>query len=443
MKIPEKFPVVVKRGSVQVRIRREINGTYKRFTVEYNDGGRKRKKFSDYTEAKREAEYIATRLASGDLTALSLTGKDRKIYATAVKALEPTDVPLDVAAQRYARAHKSLEGVSLDDAIAYYVHRCPSGRQSRTVQEVFTELIEAKEKDGCSEVYLKDLRFRVGKFCRAFHCQISNITAGDLNEYLRSLSCLPGGRNNHRGVLATLFKFAEARDYLPKNHADFSRVDKARETHSAIDIFTVQEMTALLNAAVNFRDDERRGMNRRYTDRVGVVMYLALGGFAGLRTAEIQRQLWTDILLDRGFIRVTAAKGNTAQKRLVPIQDNLKEWLTMYWRQDGLCCEYKNMTNAAHRIAKRAGVAWKHNALRHSFISNRVAQIQNIPQTSHEAGNSVAVVNRNYRELVTPEEAASWFEIRPKQDSKILPMSLDVEQVKSGPKVVPKTASLL
>lgn len=48
---------------------------------------------------------------------------------------------------------------------------------------------------------------------------------------------------------------------------------------------------------------------------------------------------------------------------------------------------------------------WKHNALRHSYISYRVAQAQNIPQTALEAGNSVAMVNRHYRELVTDSEA--------------------------------------
>lgn len=153
-----------------------------------------------------------------------------------------------------------------------------------------------------------------------------------------------------------------------------------------------------------------------------MIAYLALGAFAGLRTAEIQRQLWTDINLERDFIRVTAAKGNTAQKRLIPICDNLRQWLLLCRLESGFCCDYVNVTDALYRIVERSGVKWKHNALRHSFISYRVAQTQNIPQVALEAGNSVGMVNRHYREIVTPEEAAAWFSVQPEQSAKIVPM---------------------
>src|SRR6185436_16268032 len=58
--------------------------------------------------------------------------------------------------------------------------------------------------------------------------------------------------------------------------------------------------------------------------------------------------------------------------------------------------------------------AWKHNALRHSFISYRVAQIQNVAQVALEAGNSPRMVFSNYRELVRSADAEKWFAITPK-----------------------------
>jgi hypothetical protein len=57
--------------------------------------------------------------------------------------------------------------------------------------------------------------------------------------------------------------------------------------------------------------------------------------------------------------------------------------------------------------------AWKHNALRHSFISYRVAQIQNVAQVALEAGNSPRMVFSNYRELVRAADAEKWFGITP------------------------------
>ena len=57
---------------------------------------------------------------------------------------------------------------------------------------------------------------------------------------------------------------------------------------------------------------------------------------------------------------------------------------------------------------------WKHNAMRHSFISYRVAATQNVAQTALEAGNSPRVVFSNYRELDRPADAEKWFGITPK-----------------------------
>ena len=55
--------------------------------------------------------------------------------------------------------------------------------------------------------------------------------------------------------------------------------------------------------------------------------------------------------------------------------------------------------------AKFKPVKWKKNALRHSFISYRVADTQNVAQVALEAGNSPAIIFAHYRELVRPAEA--------------------------------------
>ncbi len=56
---------------------------------------------------------------------------------------------------------------------------------------------------------------------------------------------------------------------------------------------------------------------------------------------------------------------------------------------------------------------WKHNALRHSYISYRVAQVQNVAQVALEAGNSPQMIFQHYRELVQPDAAKAWFAIMP------------------------------
>jgi len=71
------------------------------------------------------------------------------------------------------------------------------------------------------------------------------------------------------------------------------------------------------------------------------------------------------------------------------------------------------LSNQKGQLARAAGIEWKHNALRHSFASYRLAQIQNANQVAMETGHSVKVLFTNYRELVTPDEAKRWFEIAP------------------------------
>jgi hypothetical protein len=63
---------------------------------------------------------------------------------------------------------------------------------------------------------------------------------------------------------------------------------------------------------------------------------------------------------------------------------------------------------------------WKHNGLRHSFISYRVAETQNVAQVALEAGNSPQIIFSNYRELVRPAEAKKRFAIAPGEDGKII-----------------------
>ena len=62
---------------------------------------------------------------------------------------------------------------------------------------------------------------------------------------------------------------------------------------------------------------------------------------------------------------------------------------------------------------EEVGMTWKRNALRHSYISYRVAQTQNVAQTALEAGNTPKIIFSNYRELVKPADAVKWFGIEP------------------------------
>ena len=70
--------------------------------------------------------------------------------------------------------------------------------------------------------------------------------------------------------------------------------------------------------------------------------------------------------------------------------------------------------------ASAAQVTWKSNALRHSFASYRLADVQSAAQVSLEMGNSPQMVFKHYREIVKPSAAKEWFSLFPKSESNII-----------------------
>lgn len=58
---------------------------------------------------------------------------------------------------------------------------------------------------------------------------------------------------------------------------------------------------------------------------------------------------------------------------------------------------------------------WPRNALRHSYISYRLAIVKDAARVALEAGNSPDIIFKHYRELVTEEDAQEWFSIVPSE----------------------------
>lgn len=234
------------------------------------------------------------------------------------------------------------------------------------------------------------------------------MTTPDVQSWLDGLKLSPRSVKNFRAALATLFPFAESCGYIFKGGnpvGDTEKISGNRE--AAIEIFTPKEIVALLNHAP-----------------ASYLPLLALGAFAGLRTAEAERLEWSDLDLAGGFITVAAGKAKTRSRRLVTILPSLKQWLLPYARHSGQVWNGSNreLKRARAAMPKASGVKWKHNALRHSFISYRLAEVQDAAKVSLEAGNSPAMIFACYRELVKPADAQRWLAVAPPQAANLLPM---------------------
>ena len=79
--------------------------------------------------------------------------------------------------------------------------------------------------------------------------------------------------------------------------------------------------------------------------------------------------------------------------------------------------------HAMRDTAADAKIKWEQNALRHSFISYRLAEVQDVNCVALEAGNSPQIIFRYYRELATPDQARTWFSIAPATSDKVIAIS--------------------
>ena len=137
---------------------------------------------------------------------------------------------------------------------------------------------------------------------------------------------------------------------------------------------------------------------------------LAIGGFAGLRMAEIKRLEWKAVDLERRIIMLRADQAKTASRRIVPISDNLAAWIEPLPREGKVVGK---IAPELTKLAEKLGMEWPRNALRHSYISYRLAVVKDAAQVALEAGNSPDIIFKHYRELVTEQEANEWFSIMP------------------------------
>jgi integrase len=343
-------------------------------------------------------------------------GKGRRFFRTRAEA-ESERLRQHTLHQRHGRAAVGLPQRELSDfmdakkrlaeydktitnATEFYIDHLERVRRCKiTVAELAAELLDAKHKDGRSEIYLNDLRNRLATFCRDFGTQsLAAVSSRELSNWLRNVNGSPTTRANFRANISVLFGYAADEGMIDNNPV--LRVKKPKLVNKAPEIFSVDELAALLNAASREAPE--------------VVPILAIGAFAGLRESEIKRLDWHEVNLRRGYIEVKAEKAKTAKRRIVRIQPNLAQWLAPYSALNGAVVPV-NPRKKLDRVRKAAHLRrWSKNGLRHSFASYRLAATNDAAAVAAELGHSTSqMLYSTYRELVLPEEAERYWKITP------------------------------
>jgi integrase len=317
------------------------------------------------------------------------------------------------------RAFADLGDKPLPDAIRFYLDNYNEPFKPIKVSAAFAVFIAEKEKANKREDTIRNLKSRVC-FVTDKHGEklVSDIQEEDLREAIYRPNSDPITIRNNRLAIGNFFRWCVRKKHCRTN--PMANIESPTVDQGEPEILTVPEVRRLLNAAQEHKDGK-------------LVPYVVLSVFCGIRPTELKRigKSWDNIDLKARTVTLDAktVKARMRGRRIVEISKNAVEWLrphstkhtpirTINWRKD-----FDAVKEAAgfgsptkEEIEKKLTPKlkpWPQDVMRHTAISNHLAEHKHEGKTADWAGNSPDVIHSDYKGLVKPKEAKEFWSIKP------------------------------
>lgn len=342
------------------------------------DGKRKRFVRATLAEAKSYAIVLRTDREIMGQIALALTPAQRIEAAQCFQELNGTGYSLTGAVHCFlelrkspAIAPKDITAISLEMEAAAMSHKL----RPRSLQSML----------GWHH-----------RFCVPFGRMIpADITTKQIDTWLYALA-LPSAtsKNNALRYVSAIFAYAIKKGYAATNPV--SAIERPHIERKTPEFLPVGEVAAIMAFA-----------RENHTEWVG---RLALGFFAGIRSAELDRLDYAQVRIEARTVRILPEVSKTGIARIITMSENLAAWLT----------DIDPYHEASGRIGKMVflhpdGKTLPPNAMRHTFATYHLAMYQDAAATSLQLGHQgdSRLLFRHYAGLATRREAQEYWEIRP------------------------------
>jgi|ERR1044071_2885087 integrase len=378
-------------------IRERIKGGRRYYQVDLGkiDGKRVRKNFKVKSVAKDFLEAKKTEREQHGVQALSLPHADR--------------VSLNAA-----RAKLAKHGVTLTQVVDDFLSRQPT--KTVALAAALSECIQAKRAAGRRDRYIAGLESYLQAFIKGRESKhVHEITPSDIETWFVSRGECNGTKASNLGRLSALFGLCVRRGYCPANPCD--AIERVKLERNSPEILSVEDCRRLLDVCL--------------AQRPNFLAYIVLGLFAGVRPEECEKLDWSAVDLEQGRVVIDASTSKVRRRRITELSDNAVAWLRLAPNKTGLVVPWK--TDRRKRIVRqlrnataerefhgpkgwtvlRESVPWCQDILRHTAASHLMARDKDAARVADQLGNSPRVLLTNYRALVTPEETAKFWALRP------------------------------
>ena len=360
--------------------------TYPSGTVGYQvdlgeiDGGRRRNAFTTREEAEAYAEVARYKRQNEGVLALAM----------------PQEMRIDAL-----RAHDLLSphDVNITECAKYYLAHVVAYRSAPTVSVIVERLIASAEKNARRTRTIKDLKHRLNRFAKAFPAaRLCDIGLEEITVWITNEKWTARTAGNYLTKVSQLFKYAMRHSWAEKNPV--KSIERPAMDEKEPGILTVEQAGTLLAKANGF----------------GLLPYVAIGLFAGVRSAELGRLDWKDIKFEDRSIIIGSRAAKKRSRRVLHMEDALLAWLgTAACKASGPIVNASKFRDAIDELRVAAGVQnWPHNGLRHSFASYHLAYYGDSHKTAEVLGHDgTKILHTHYKALVLKKDAEQFWKLRP------------------------------
>jgi integrase len=356
----------------------------------------KQETFKSRAAAEKRAGEIEREFAANGNDGLALSGELRGLTLLANELLQPYGKTILEAAQFY-RAHLDSEKERQDSAMAptlanQWYEEKKAGKNKQLRATTLKGILDAKR--------ILETEFATKR--------ILDLKAKDIRHYLDNIDVSLRRKFNIQSLFSQFFNWCIAHGHLQENPCE--KIDIHVPTKE-VSILSPTDAVNLLSAC-----------EKQFPD---LLLYHAIGLFAGLRPNECLLLKWEDIHFQENTIFVHGRTSKTKESRSVPIEPNLKDWLWTLTPEPatGLVTSNRNFikrTKELHAaLGYRAGgenataQAWPQDVLRHSYGSYWLAKHKQRATLAENMGNSVEIIKKHYKRVVSNSAFKEFWAIKP------------------------------